>query len=47
MKENKEVNIKVRISESVKQQILEYCDTNELNMSQFIRLAIKEYLSKG
>lgn len=47
MKENKEVNIKVRISESVKQQILEYCDANELNMSQFIRLAIKEYLSKG
>lgn len=46
MKEVKEVNIKVRISDAMKQQILTYCEDSELNMSQFIRLAIKEYLEK-
>lgn len=44
MKENKDLQIKVRITASQKAQIENYCAANALNISQFLRLAIKEFL---
>ena len=45
MKENKTVQIKVRLTESQKAQLLEYCANNELNISEALRLAITELLN--
>ena len=47
MKENKESQIKVRITQKEKDKIAEYCKINDLTLSQFLRLAIKEYFNKG
>lgn len=46
MKENKTVQVKVRLTESQKAQLLEYCANNELNISEAMRLAIAELLNK-
>lgn len=45
MRENKTVQIKVRLTESQKAQLLEYCANNELNISEALRLAITELLN--
>lgn len=44
MKEKKTTQIKVRITESQKAQVESYCAASGLNISQFIRLAITEFL---
>lgn len=44
MKDNKDCQIKVRITASQKEQIERYCEISGLNVSQFLRLAIEEYL---
>lgn len=46
MKENKTVQIKVRLTESQKAQLLEYCAAHALNVSEALRLAITELLNK-
>lgn len=46
MKENKDVNIRVRVTQADKDKIYAYCEANGLNTSQFVRLAIQEYLNK-
>ena len=46
MKENKEVQIKFRLTANQKAQIEEYCAAHELNISQFMRLACAELLNK-
>jgi hypothetical protein len=46
MKENKECQIKVRITAVQKEQIERYCEMNDLNISQFLRMAIDETLNK-
>lgn len=43
MKENKSVQIKVRITPTEKDKLLEYCAANDVTVSQFIRNAIKEF----
>ena len=44
MKENKDLQIKVRITASQKAQIEEYCAASGLNTSQLVRLALQEIL---
>ena len=44
MADNKLLQVAARITEEEKQRLAEYCKRNELNMSQVIRKAIKEYL---
>lgn len=46
MKENKECQIKVRITAVQKEQIERYCEMNDLNVSQFLRMAINEIIQK-
>lgn len=45
MKENKEFQIKFRLTASQKAQIEEYCAANALNISQFLRLAVAEFFA--
>ena len=47
MRENKTVQVKVRLTESQKAQLIEYCEANELNISEAIRLALNELLNGG
>ena len=47
MKENKECQIKVRITAVQKEQIERYCETHGMNVSQFLRMAIDETLNKN
>lgn len=44
--EVKNIQIKVRISETDKEIIDEYCAANEMTLSNFLRAAIAEYLNK-
>ena len=46
MKENKEIQIKVRITPKEKEKIMEYCEANDLTISQFLRMAINEVIQK-
>lgn len=47
MKENKNVQIKFRLTESLKQQIEDYCAAHNLNISEAMRLAVIELLNGG
>ena len=42
----KNTTISVRLTEEEKNNLLAYCEKEELPMSQVIRKAIKEFLSK-
>lgn len=44
MAANKTFQIAARVTEEEKNNLIEYCEKNELNMAQVIRKAIKEYL---
>lgn len=44
MKENLECQIKVRITKSEREKIENYCQDNELTISQLLRLALQEYM---
>lgn len=46
MKENKDCQIKVRITAVQKEQIERYCEAHNLNVSQFLRMAIDEIIQK-
>lgn len=46
MKENKTVQVKVRLTESQKAQLEKYCAANALNISEALRLALNELLNK-
>ena len=46
MKENKEEQIKVRITPTEKEKIMQYCEINNLTVSQFLRMAISEVLNR-
>ena len=46
IKENKTVQIKVRLTESQKDELQKYCAANALNISEAIRLAITELIKK-
>ena len=46
MANNKLLQVAARITEEEKQRLVEYCEKNELNMSQVIRKAIKDYLEQ-
>lgn len=46
MKENKEFQVKFRITASQKAQIEQYCAAHNLNTSQLLRLAIQEFFNK-
>lgn len=40
MKENKQENIKVRITTKEKERIAEYCEAHNITISEFIRMAV-------
>ena len=44
MADNKLLQVAARITEEEKIKLIKYCQDNELNMSQVIRKAIKNYL---
>lgn len=44
MRENKDIQIKVRVTATEKERIDQYCAANDLTMSQFLRLAFEELL---
>lgn len=44
MRENKSVQIKVRITPTEKEKLQEYCESRDLTISQCVRYAIKELL---
>ena len=46
MKENKEYQIKFRLTATMKAQIDNYCVAHGLNVSEFLRLACAELLNK-
>ena len=46
MKENKEYQIKFRLTAAQKAEIEYYCESHGLNVSQFMRLAVDEFLNK-
>lgn len=46
MKENKKVQIKFRLTESLNAQIKKYCAAHEINVSELMRLAVSEFLNK-
>jgi hypothetical protein len=43
MKENKAVQIKFRLTESQKKRVEEYAAAHDLNVSEVMRLALKEF----
>lgn len=45
MFENKDIQIKVRVTPTEKEQIMEYCEKHQLTISQFLREAIYNKLS--
>ena len=47
MKENKDVQVKFRLTTNLKDQIDKYCEANGLNVSQFLRMACEEVLHKN
>lgn len=46
MKENKVCQLKFRLTAAMKEKIDNYCAAYDMNVSQMIRAAIVEYLSK-
>lgn len=46
MKENKDFQIKFRLTASQKQAIEEYCQAHNLSVSEFLRMAVNEFLNK-
>lgn len=46
MKENKQENIKVRITPKEKERIVEYCEAHNLSISEFIRIAVSRMLNE-
>lgn len=47
MKENKDFQIKFRLTASQKQAIEEYCQAHNLSVSEFLRMAANEILNKN
>lgn len=47
MKENKSIQIKVRITPTEKKLIDEYIAAMDINLSEFLRMAIKEALPQS
>ena len=45
MKENKQENIKVRITPKEKERIVEYCESHNITISEFIRMAVSRIFS--
>ena len=46
MKQNKDVQIKFRLTASLKAQIEAYCAAQALTISEFMRVAVQEFLKK-
>lgn len=47
MKENKNCQLKFRLTEALKNEIDQYCETHFMNTSEFLRMACIKALSKG
>lgn len=45
MLETKDIQIKVRVTPTEKEQILAYCEKHSINLSEFLRQAIYNQLS--
>ena len=46
MKENKQENIKVRITPKEKERIVEYCELHNITISVFIRMAVSRIFAE-
>lgn len=46
MKENKQENIKVRITPKEKEKIKEYCDKHDMSISEFVRMAVSRIFAE-
>ena len=46
MKEIKDVQIKVRITPTEKEQIMKYCEKYSISVSNFLRMGIEKILSQ-
>ena len=44
MKENKDVQLKFRLTTSQKTQIENYCATHNITVSEFLRMTVNEFL---
>lgn len=47
MKDTKDIQIKVRVTETEKERIDKYCAVNALTVSNFLRMAINEVLNQN
>ena len=47
MRENKTVQVKVRLTATQKEELENYCAAHNLNISEALRLAITELLNGG
>lgn len=47
MKENKDYQVKVRITKREKEKINAYCEKHSLTISEFIRIAVNNQMNKG
>ena len=47
MRENKTVQVKVRLTASQKANLEKYCEMSGLNISEALRLALEELLNGG
>ena len=46
MKENKQENIKVRLTPKEKEKIVEYCEAYNISISEFIRMAVSRIFAE-
>lgn len=47
MKDNKQENIKVRITPKEKQNIVDYCKAHNITISEFIRMAVSRIFAEN
>ena len=46
MIENKDIQLKFRVTPTEKEKIMEYCGAHDLSVSEFLRLATAQLLNK-
>lgn len=46
MKENRQENIKVRLTPREKERIVEYCEAHNISISEFIRMAVSRIFAE-
>lgn len=47
MKETKEFQLKMRVTKSEREQIVEYCENHKMTISDLLRISVRKFLGKG